>query len=145
MHDSTVPVAFRLKGTNTKNATKIGTKRKRTAHEYTDNMIKVVASCYPALCRCPGWEGVAVGGAAGRRTAAPPPVGGDLGAGEGGAGPSPRPAHGARLELFKINRQSCTITEKAPTRAFSWSKAPTSAFTFKTFLRHYNKQALTPW
>ena len=31
----------------------------------------------------------------------------------------------------------CTITEKAPTRAFSWLKAPTSAFTFKTLLRHY--------
>ena len=30
-----------------------------------------------------------------------------------------------------------TITEKAPTRAFSWLKAPTSAFTFKTpLLRH---------
>ena len=27
-----------------------------------------------------------------------------------------------------------TITEKAPTRAFSWLKAPTSAFTFKTLL-----------
>ena len=38
----------------------------------------------------------------------------------------------------------CTITEKAPTRAFSWLKAPTSAFTFKTLLRHYAKQALTP-
>ena len=25
-----------------------------------------------------------------------------------------------------------TITEEAPTRAFSWLKAPTSAFTFKT-------------
>ena len=25
-----------------------------------------------------------------------------------------------------------TITEKAPSRAFSWLKAPTSAFTFKT-------------
>ena len=30
----------------------------------------------------------------------------------------------------------CTITEKAPTRAFSW-------FTFKTLLRHYAKWALT--
>ena len=29
-----------------------------------------------------------------------------------------------------------TITEKDPTRAFSWLKAPTSAFTFKTLLRH---------
>ena len=38
----------------------------------------------------------------------------------------------------------CTITEKAPTRAFSWLKAPTSAFTFKILLRHYAKRALTP-
>ena len=28
--------------------------------------------------------------------------------------------------------------------AFSWLKAPTSAFTFKTLLRHYAKRALTP-
>ena len=35
-----------------------------------------------------------------------------------------------------------TITERAPTRAFSWLKAPTSAFTFKTLLRHYAKRAL---
>ena len=37
-----------------------------------------------------------------------------------------------------------TIMEKAPTRAFSWLKAP-STFTDKTQLRHYAKQALTPW
>ena len=36
------------------------------------------------------------------------------------------------------------ITEKAPTRAFSWLKAVTTAFTFKTLLRHYAKRALTP-
>ena len=36
-----------------------------------------------------------------------------------------------------------TITEKAPTRAFSWLKVPTSAFTLKTLLRHYAKWALT--
>ena len=36
------------------------------------------------------------------------------------------------------------ITEKAPTRAFSWLKAGTTAFTFKTLLRHYAKQTLTP-
>ena len=36
------------------------------------------------------------------------------------------------------------ITEEAPTRAFCWLKAPTSAFTFKTLLRHYAKRALTP-
>ena len=39
----------------------------------------------------------------------------------------------------------CTIMEKAPARAFSWLKAATTAFTFKTLLRHYAKQALTPW
>ena len=37
------------------------------------------------------------------------------------------------------------ITEKAPTRAFSWLKAATTAITFKTLLRHYAKQALTPY
>ena len=37
-----------------------------------------------------------------------------------------------------------TITEKAPTRAFSWLKAPISAFTFKILLRHCAKRALTP-
>ena len=36
------------------------------------------------------------------------------------------------------------ITEKAPTRAFSWLKAATTAFTFKTLLRHFAKRALTP-
>ena len=33
-----------------------------------------------------------------------------------------------------------TITEKAPTRAFSQLKVPTSAFTFKTLSKHYAKQ-----
>ena len=37
-----------------------------------------------------------------------------------------------------------TTTEKTPSRAFSWLKAPTSAFTFKKLLKHYAKQALTP-
>ena len=35
--------------------------------------------------------------------------------------------------------RSFTITEKAPTKAFSY----TSAFTVKTLLRHYAKLALT--
>ena len=35
------------------------------------------------------------------------------------------------------------ITEKVPTRAFSWLKAATTAFTFQTLLRHYAKWALT--
>ena len=36
------------------------------------------------------------------------------------------------------------ITEKAPTSAFSWLKSATTAFTFKTLLRHYAKRVLTP-
>ena len=49
-----------------------------------------------------------------------------------------------RLSISAVKRSigsttGCTITEKAPTRAFSWLlKAPTSAFTFKTLLRHYD-------
>ena len=41
--------------------------------------------------------------------------------------------------------ESSLITEKAPTRAFSWLKAASTAFTFKTLLRHYAKLALIPW
>merc|ERR1712024_203921 len=68
-----------------------------------------------------------------------------------------RPVRGLGLERHPLGRVldsavkrsigsiiDCTITEKAPTRAFSWLKAPTSAFTFKTLLRHYAKRALTP-
>ena len=36
------------------------------------------------------------------------------------------------------------IMEKAPTRAFSWLNAATTAFTFKTLLRHYAKRAFIP-
>ena len=42
-----------------------------------------------------------------------------------------------------VSQSVFTITEKTPTRAFSWLKAPTSAFTFKTLLRHYAKRVLT--
>ena len=46
-----------------------------------------------------------------------------------------------------VSKSVFTITdaEKAHTWAFSWLKAATTAFTFKTLLRHYAKQALTPW
>ena len=52
-------------------------------------------------------------------------------------------------KISAVNRSissttGCTITEKARTRAFSWLKAATTAFTFKTLLRHYAKRALTP-
>ena len=42
----------------------------------------------------------------------------------------------ASSEGFLKVPEDFTITEKA----FSWLKAPTSAFTFKTLLRHYAKQ-----
>ena len=44
----------------------------------------------------------------------------------------------------KRSIQRFVIMEKAPTRAFSWLKAATTAFTLKTLLRHYAKRALTP-
>ena len=52
--------------------------------------------------------------------------------------------YSACMPQSTINRYSCTITKKDPTRAFSWLKAPSSAFTFKTLLRHYANRALTP-
>ena len=53
-----------------------------------------------------------------------------------------RPA--AHTSASKSSIRRFVITEKAPTRSFSWLKAATTAFTFKTLLRHYAKQALTP-
>ena len=58
--------------------------------------------------------------------------------------------------VSKRSIQRFVITEKAPTRAFSWLKAATTALTFetllyhrisyhKTLLRHYAKRVLTPW
>ena len=49
------------------------------------------------------------------------------------------------VSASKSSIRRFVITEKAPTRAFSWLKAATTAFTFKTLLRHYAKRALTPW
>ena len=45
------------------------------------------------------------------------------------------------LELQTNLREYFTITEKAPTRAFSWLKVPTNAFTFKTLC----KTGATTW
>ena len=48
---------------------------------------------------------------------------------------------GLALELETKVHAKGIIMEKAPTRAFSWLKAPTSAFTFKnTIKEHYAKQ-----
>ena len=55
---------------------------------------------------------------------------------------SRNPAHTLVLQPKAIKR--FVITEMAPTRAFSWLKAATTAFTFKNLLRHYAKRALTP-
>ena len=46
--------------------------------------------------------------------------------------------------LYESFKRSFTIAENAATRAFSWLKAPTSDFTFKTLLRHYAKRTLNP-
>ena len=46
---------------------------------------------------------------------------------------------GWSLELQTKVREYFTITEKAPTRAFSLLKVPTSTITFKTLLGHYAK------
>ena len=51
---------------------------------------------------------------------------------------------GARTSASKRSILRFVITEKAPTRAFSWLKASNTAFTFKTLLRHYTKGTLTP-
>ena len=50
---------------------------------------------------------------------------------------------GEEWSLKRRSTQRFVITEKAPTRAFSWLKAPTNAFTFKTLLKLYAKQVLT--
>ena len=54
------------------------------------------------------------------------------------------PTNGVSGSASKSSIQRFVITEKAPTKAFSWLKLATTAFTFKTLLRHYAKQALTP-
>ena len=51
---------------------------------------------------------------------------------------------GLKVSASKSSILRFVITEKAPTRAFSWLKAATSAFTFKALLRRYAKWALTP-
>ena len=54
---------------------------------------------------------------------------------------SPRPLD-SRGSASKSSIRRFVITEKAPTRAFSWLKAATTAFTFKILLRHYAKRTL---
>ena len=57
---------------------------------------------------------------------------------------SATPGRGHLATCSKSSIGRFVITEKAPTSAFSWLKAATTALTFKTLLRHYAKQALTP-
>ena len=49
---------------------------------------------------------------------------------------------GLNTSAWKSSIRRFVITEKAPTKAFSWLKAATTAFTFKTLFRHYAKQTL---
>ena len=62
----------------------------------------------------------------------------------------PRPAKWRGVLCFLLLspqwccKQLIEVTDKASSRAFSWLKLPTSAFTFKTLVRHYAKRALTP-
>ena len=59
--------------------------------------------------------------------------------------PIPYTVHARALNVgYAKVREYFPITEEAPTRAFSWVKAATTAFTFKTLLRHYAERALTP-
>ena len=51
-------------------------------------------------------------------------------------GDMPRVAHYS--SQLTLNGDFTILTEKASTRAFSWLKVPTSAFTFKTLLTHSN-------
>ena len=53
-------------------------------------------------------------------------------------------AAASRLVLQKFHPKVRNHGEGPPTMAFSWLKAATTAFTFKTLLRHYSKRALTP-
>ena len=68
-----------------------------------------------------------------------------LGQGEAGRHSGEALTSNIILELQTIVRQQSvfTITVKASTMAFFWLTAPTSAFTFKTLLRHYATRALT--
>ena len=90
------------------------------------------------------------------RVAAPRPALADGGGGDGGDEAGGRVAEAAvqsgeershlhtvnivNISALKSSIRRFVITEKAPTRAFSWLKAATTAFTFKTLLR----RALTP-
>ena len=79
----------------------------------------------------------------------PPPPAPRADSREGGAEAAPPSGGGGRSTCSRksFKRRSTRrfiITEKAPTRAFSWLKVATTAFTFKTLLRHYAKRALTP-
>ena len=77
------------------------------------------------------------------RGMARPGIMAEVGGGVSG-GQSPHRVHTGAVDDPSVSKSVFTITEKAPTRAFSWLKAATTTFTFKTLLRHYAERALTP-
>ena len=50
-----------------------------------------------------------------------------------------RPGAGWRIELQVKVREDFIFTEKIPSKAFSWLKVSTKAFTFKAVIRHFAK------
>ena len=97
------------------------------------------------------WAAACPWGRAWRRPAARRGRGGGRSGSPGTRGTSchrtPRPGSWSIVRVItsapKRSIRRFVITEKAPTRAFSWLKADTTAFTFKTLLRHYAKRALS--
>ena len=86
-------------------------------------MVTVTAAARTAPCTGPA---ATAPGSPGTRASA---------GGRGGSAPScarPRPS---AVNDPSVSQSVFAITEKAPIRAFSWLKAPTSAFTVKTLLR----------
>ena len=71
----------------------------------------------------------------------PPGHGHDPSAGDRSARRAVPASEGLGTSASKSSIRRFVITEKAPTRALSWLKAATTAFTFKTLLRHYANQA----
>ena len=109
----------------------------------------VSSSCALVVVATPGYLQSAV-------TAAELHILAECAAARGGGGQYPVVVAGLQQPLHQVNsaalvielqtkiRKDFTITERAITWAFSWLKAATTAFTFKTLLRHYGKRALTP-
>ena len=121
-------------------------------HIYISRYLHIYPNQHIPVCRC-GTAGRSAGTATCRPTTrSRGPWWPSTGPGWGGCwwppgtstpGSSSSPRTSAAYDP-SVSQSVFTITEKAPTRAFSWLKAPTSAFTFKTLLRHYANHPAHP-